>query len=131
MSKTVLKPLIATVVIALTLSACATIEEKLTENGATRLNAEQVKSHIVGKTESWSKGGGYYSPDGILETVWEGATNSGPYTIADDGNVCYEVADWGKECHFYMNDGGSITMIYKNRNVGARDILPGNQLESL
>ncbi len=52
------KPLILMAIAALTLSACATIEEKLTENGATRLNADQVETHIVGKTERWSKGGG-------------------------------------------------------------------------
>ncbi len=130
MNTVILKPVFTSVAL-LTLSACATIEEKLTENGATRLNADQVKSHIVGKTEKWTKGGGYYGPDGILETVWEGATNSGPYTIANDGNVCYEVADWGKECHFYMNDGGSITMIYKGKDGGTHDILQGNQLGSL
>ncbi len=113
------------------LSACANIEEKLSANGATRLDADQVKSHIVGNTERWTKGGGYYNPDGILETVWEGATSSGPYTIAADGNVCYEVKTWDRECHFYMNDGGAVTMIYKNRNVGTRDVLTGDQLSTL
>ncbi len=118
-------------VLTLTLSACATIEEKLTAAGATRLNARQVKSHIVDKTEKWSEGGGYYNPNGTLEVVWKGANESGPYTIADDGNVCYEVADWGKECHFYMNDGGTVTMIYKGKDVGTLDILQGNQLGNL
>ncbi len=124
------KLLITMTVAAISLSACATTEEKLTEAGAKRLNAAQVESHIVGNTEKWTKGGGYYNPNGTLEVVWEGADESGPYTIADDGNVCYQIADWGKDCHFYMKDGETVTMIYKGKDGGARDILQGNQLES-
>lgn len=123
--------LIMAFAIALTLPACATIEEKLTESGATRLNAEQVKTHIVGNTEKWTKGGGFYNPNGTLETLWEGSKSSGPYTIAADGNVCYEVKTWDRLCHFYMNDGGTVKMIYKNRKVGTRDVLKGNQLSKL
>ncbi len=117
--------------IALTLTACATIEEKMTAKGATRLNAEQVKTHIVGNTEKWTKGGGYYNSNGILETVWKGASQSGPYEILGDGKVCYEVKTWSRLCHFYMNDSGTITMIYKGKNVGEREIVTGNQLSSL
>lgn len=116
---------------ALALTACATIEEKMTAQGAIRLDAEQVTNHIVGKTERWSQGGGYYNPDGTLETVWEGSKQSGPYIISDDGEVCYDVRGWKRHCHFYMNDNGSITMIYKGRNVGPRDVLNGNQLATL
>ncbi len=130
MNKAILKPMITSVVV-LSLTACATAEEKLTEAGATRLNAAQVETRIVGNTEKWSKGGGYYNPNGTLEVLWKGANENGPYTIAADGNVCYEVADWGKECHFYMNDGGIITMIYKGKDGGTHDILKGNQLGSL
>lgn len=116
---------------ALTLTACATIEQKMVESGATRLDAQQVKSHVVGKTERWSKGGGYYRPDGTLETVWEGSMQKGPYTIADDGKVCYDVETWDRECHFYMNDSGKIIMIYKKKNVGAHEMFYGNQLSKL
>ena len=123
--------LLITSILALTLTACATIEEKLTENGATRLDAQQVKSHIAGKTEKWSKGAGYYNPNGTLETLWEGVNSSGTYTIAADGNVCYEVETWEKECHFYMNDNGEIIMIYKGKNVGTHELQMGNQLSSL
>ena len=101
------KQLLTTSLIAasIALTACATIEENLTEAGATRLNAAQAKTHIVGKTEKWTNGAGYYNPNGTIETVWEGSKQSGPYTIAADGNVCYEVETWDRLCHFYMNDG--------------------------
>lgn len=117
--------------ILLVLAACAGIEEKMTAKGATRLNAEQVASHIVGKTEKWSKGGGYYNTNGTLETVWKGSAQSGPYAIQDNGTVCYEVEGWDRLCHFYMNDNGTVTMIYKGRNVGAREVMQGNQLSTL
>jgi len=116
---------------ALTLTACATTEQKMLEAGATRLNAAQVKTYIINKTERWSEGGGFYSPDGTLETVWKGSMQEGPYTIADDGKVCYDVKTWDRECHFYMNDNGKIVMIYKRKNVGAREMLDGNQLANL
>jgi len=116
--------------IILVLTACATTEQKMIDAGATRLNATQVKTYIVGKTEKWSNGAGYYNPNGTLETVWEGSKQSGTYTIAADGNVCYEVKTWDRLCHFYMNDGGKITMIYKGKNVGTHDVLAGNQLTS-
>lgn len=113
------------------LSACATIEEKMAAKGATRLNAEQVKNHIVGNTERWSKGGGFYNSNGILETVWNGSSLNGPYEILKNGKVCYEVKTWDRLCHFYMNDGGIITMIYKGKNVGASEVVNGNQLSTL
>jgi hypothetical protein len=113
------------------LSACATVEEKLIESGATRLNGEQAAKHITGYTERWSKGGGYYNPDGKLEVVWNGANLSGPYTISSDGNVCYEVSDWGQECHYYMDDHGSIVLIWKGKNSGVRELMKGNRLSDL
>ncbi len=125
------KLLIMMTTTALALSACATIEEKLAESGATRLNANQVKTLIVGNTEKWTKGGGYYNPNGTIETLWEGSTQSGSYSIAADGNVCFEIADWGKTCYFYMNDGGTIIAIHNNKNMGPRDVLAGNQLSTL
>ena len=106
-------------IVTLGISACASTEQKMMEAGATRLDGAQATAHISGNTEKWSKGGGYYNPNGTLEVGWKGSQLSGPYTVADDGNVCYEVADWGKECHFYMNENGAAIMIYK----GKRNIL--------
>ena len=107
-------------IVTLGLSACASMEQKMMEAGATRLNGTQATAHIAGNTEKWSKGGGYYNPDGTLEVIWEDAELSGPYTVADDGNVCYKVETWGKLCHFYMNDNGTIVMMYKGKNEGVK-----------
>ena len=120
------------IIVTLGLSACVTTEEKMTQAGATRMNGTQATAHISGNTEKWSKGGGYYNPNGTLEVVWSGSQISGPYTVADDGNVCYEVADWGKQCHFYMNENGAAIMIYKGkRNADALEMMAGNKLSEL
>jgi hypothetical protein len=119
-------------IVTLGLSACASTEQKMMEAGATRMNGAQATAHISGNTEKWSKGGGYYNPNGTLEVIWKGAELSGPYTVADDGNVCYEVADWGKECHFYMNENGAAIMIYKGkRKADANEMMAGNKLSQL
>ena len=113
------------------ISACASVEQKMMEAGATRLDKGQAMPHVSGKTEKWTKGGGYYGSNGTLEVVWEGKRLSGPYTIADDGEVCYNVETWGKECHFYMNEGGKVVMMYEGRNVGVKELMSGNQLSGL
>jgi len=126
------KQLLATSLISTTLflTACVTAEEKLIADGATWLDASQVKTHIVGKTEKWSKGGGYYAPNGTIETLWEGAEQSGTYTIAADGTVCYEVETWDKECHYYLNKGGKISLMYNGKYYGEYEVLVGNQLST-
>ena len=116
--------------VALIMSACATVEDKLAESGATRLDGEQAKAHIADHTETWTKGAGYYAADGTLHVVWQGAKLEGPYTVSSDGNVCYKVADWDKECHFYMNDNGRIIMMYKGKDLGVKEIAAGNLLEN-
>ena len=50
---------------------------------------------------------------------------------ADDGNICYNVGTWGKDCHFYMNENGVITMMYKGKNTGSREMMKGNKLSEL
>ena len=115
------------IILALGLSACASVEQKMTETGASRLNGTQATAHISGNTEKWSKGAGYYNPNGTLELVWEGADLSGPYTVAEDGNVCYKVASWGKLCHFYMNDNGTVVSVFKGKWY-VDEIMNGNKL---
>jgi hypothetical protein len=114
--------------LALGLSACASKEQSMMEAGAARLNGTQATAHISGNTEKWSKGAGYYNPNGTLEVTWKGDDLSGPYTVAEDGNVCYKIPGWGKLCHFYMNENGAIVMMYKGENAGAFEIMNGNKL---
>lgn len=119
---------------ALTLSACATIEQKMTEAGATRLDAQQVKTHLSGMTERWTKGGGFYNSDGNIEVVWKAADHSGSWNVSDDGEVCVEVETWDKFCHHYLNDNGEITLIYKKdgkTRADVKEMFNGNQLANL
>lgn len=128
------KLLIMMAIATLTLSACATIEEKLTEKGATRLNAEQVKSHIVGNTERWTKGGGYYSSDGGIDVVWKGSAHTGKWQVSNKGRVCVQVPTWDEFCHHYLDNNGEITLIYKkdgSTRADVKEMFEGNQLSTL
>jgi len=119
---------------ALTLTACATTEQKMMEAGATQLNAAQVKSHIVGKTERWSKGGGFYNADGAIDVVWKGSAHNGKWQVSNDGQVCIQVPTWDEFCHHYLNNNGAITLIYKKdgrTRADVKEMFNGNQLSKL
>ncbi len=118
-------------IVALWLSACALTEQIMVKRGATRLDAAQAIAHIAGNTEKWSKkGGGYYNPNGTIEIIWNGDRFSGPYTVADDGKVCYKAGNWKKECHFYMNDNGTVRMIHHGI-ASVHEMMQGNKLSEL
>ena len=118
----------------LTLSGCATIEQKMIETGATRLNDAQVESHLTGMTEKWSKGGGFYNLDGQMEVVWKGVRQTGTWETSADGTVCYKMPDWDKNCHYYLDNNGEITLIYKKDGktfASVKEMFEGDQLSSL
>ena len=118
----------------LALSACATIDQKMIEAGATRLNGAQVESHLTGMTERWTKGGGFYDKNGQMEVVWKGSQHSGTWAVSDDGEVCYKMPAWDKECHHYLDNNGHITLIYKKDSKTCADVkemFKGNQLSTL
>jgi hypothetical protein len=122
------------VVAVLALSACATLEQKMTEAGATRLDGSQVESHLTGMTERWTKGGGFYNLDGQMEVVWKGTRQSGTWDVSDDGKVCYKMPAWEKECHHYLDNSGQITLIYKKdgkTHADVKEMFTGNQLSTL
>jgi hypothetical protein len=117
-------------VTVLALSACATIDQKMMDAGATRLNGAQVKSHLIGMTEIWSKGGGFYGSNGKMEVVWEGSKQPGTWEVADDGVVCYKIPIWKRNCHHYLNDKGTITLMWQGR-PSVKEMFNGNQLANL
>jgi hypothetical protein len=117
--------------IVLGLSACASVEQKMIDAGATRLNGVQASSRIVGNTERWPEGGAYYNSNGTVEVIWEGAELSGPYTVWNDGSVCYTISNWKMHCHHYMNEKGAVVMMYQGKNLGVRKIMTGNKLSQL
>ena len=126
------KRLIATSLItaSLILSACTSTYQKMLDAGATRLNDKQVKTHLVNRTERWSKGGGYYQADSKIDIVWKGSDYRGEWQVSDDGEVCVMVPTWDKFCHHYLNDNGSITMMYEGKPT-VKEMFKGNQLSTL
>ena len=117
-------------ILSLGLAACVSNAQKMMQAGATRLNGDQVRDHITGMTERWARGGGYYDADGSIEVVWKGKKRSGTYEVSDDGEVCYQVADWKKYCHHYLDDNGRITLVYRD-NPDLKEMMPGNKLSEL
>jgi hypothetical protein len=117
-------------------SACVTVsgisdEVALTEAGATRLDAAQVKAHVIGKTEQWDRGGAYYMADGELRVVWAKVFSDGSWEVSDDGTLCYQVPRWQERCHIYMNHEDMILTLEDDRNIGTRQLLEGNKLSVL
>ena len=113
------------------ISTCLTDGEKLSLEDATRLSGAQVKAHVSGRTEVWFKGGGYYSPDGKLQVKWRKGWQTGSWKVSDDGELCYEIPNLGKECHSYMDNAGAITMVKGANNLGVKKMLEGNKLRGL
>lgn len=123
-------------ILAIGVSACVTIsgtsdEEALTLAGATRLNPEQVKAHLTGKTEEWDHGGAYYMEDGQLRVIWRKVFSDGSWEVADDGTLCYQVPRWEERCHFYMNHDDQIVVLEDGRNLGPRQLHDGDKLAAL
>lgn len=112
------------------LSACTSAYQKMLDSGATRLNGAEVKTHLTNMTERWSKGGGYYQGDGNIDIVWKDAPYSGTWQVSDDGEVCVQVPTWDEFCHHYLNDNGTITLMYQGKPT-VKEMFKGNQLSAL
>lgn len=127
--------LIPAILLILTLAACATggisDEEKLLQAGAVRLDAEQVKSHVSGKTEEWRHGGGYYKEDGSLRIKWLKVYSNGTWEVAEDGTLCYEVPRWEKRCQSYLRKDDTVFTLEEGRNLGAQTLYDGDNLNAM
>jgi len=110
---------------------CASDEEILTQAGAVRLTPEQVRALVSGYTEDWIHGGAYYHADGELEVKWRKVRYRTTWTISDDGKICYQLKNWQRRCHFYMQHEGEILMLDEGQNIGARNLYTGNRLSAL
>lgn len=113
------------------ISTCLTDDAKLSLEDATRLSGAQAKAYVSGRTEVWFKGGGYYNPDGELKVKWRKGWQTGSWKVSADGEVCYEIPKFGKECHSYMDNAGTITMVKDGNNLGVKKMLEGNKLRGL
>ena len=96
-----------------------------------KLTQSEVMAHISGKTETWTKGGGYYAEDGSMQVVWKGEESKGSWQAKDDGQVCMVVEAWGasEECHEYVNDDGVVKLLFEG-NARVAEIKDGNQISS-
>ena len=111
--------------------AAGTSGEELIKAGATRLNGDQARAHLLDKTEKWTKGGAYYGPNGKMEAIWKGKFRAGTWEVFDDGKVCYALYNWPNLCQFYLNVNGEIMMIYKGKSTGVKVMMDGNKLNDL
>jgi len=102
--------------------------QTLIDAGATRLSAEQARTHVSGNTEFWDEGTVYYNPDGQLELVWHKAKIAGSWEITDDGNVCFTVPKWNKTCHYYLKHDGAIITVSEGNTNGELKVEPGKHL---
>lgn len=96
---------------------------------ASALDSEAVLAHVSGKTETWSKGGGYYAPDGSLSAVWDGEASGGSWRITEDGMICVKLEIWApsEDCHAYNQQGEQVMLVYKGKAT-FREVFDGEQL---
>ena len=58
---------------------------------------QEIETIWTDKTETWTKGAGFYGAGGVLEGVWDGDTVQGEWYAESDGRLCENVAKWGGE----------------------------------
>lgn len=88
---------------------------------------------VSGKTHAWENyNGAYYSPDGRLDTLWDGEKETGTWSVNDKGALCWHVPSWGNEpCEsFYMGPEGLVS-VHKGKEAPADELREGNVLNSL
>lgn len=128
--------LIPACVLAAALSACAngsglSDEEALRQRGAVRLDGNQVKQRVSGKTVQWTRGGGYYMADGKLRARWRKAYSIGSWEVSSNGQLCYQLPKWERRCQVFMDLDGEILLLDDGRNIGAMPVYDGDKLSSL
>ena len=123
---------LACVIFVSLLAACASPREKLIESGATPYTEAEVKELVTGKTEIWTKGAGYYGPDGTLNVRWKGEDLTGTWSTTKNGETCHNVAAWGSiPCTEYFHDGDKLTRVFRaiSRTVSIdENYLDGNRV---
>ena len=115
------------------LAACQTASEKLADSGATPYTKDELTMALSGMTAVWIEGGGYYAPDGTLDTLWKGVRETGTWEITDAGEVCLIVESWGTtmcEAYYHSADGSAITVSH-GVLAPASTIQMGNKLDEL
>jgi hypothetical protein len=94
---------------------------------------EQTIALVSGKTHAWENyNGAYYAPDGKLYTLWDGAKESGKWSVNDEGALCWHVPSWGNgPCEQYFDGPEGLMSLYKGQEGLADELREGNVLDSL
>lgn len=98
------------------LAACTSkhlLEKQLVNNGAERMNAEEVTRYLSGNTQQWDNGGAYFLPDGAVYVKWGGKIYpERKWVVDDDGKVCILFLDGAKSsCSSYFRLDGKVWVI--------------------
>jgi hypothetical protein len=129
--------IVATILIALTLSACTTAQEALIESGMTKMSQAEVVSLFEGNTEKWgAEGAAYYAPNGNMQWLWKEEKGTGKWSVNDEGILCLNIEVWyGKDdfCNWeYYRKGDTITSYgFKKRDTNKSTIAKYTEGNSL
>ena len=63
-------------------------------DGGKLLGKAEVLELVTGNTVKWTKGAGYYKPDGTLIFKWKGSDGEGKWRVNDEGTECWIVDKW-------------------------------------
>jgi hypothetical protein len=103
--------------------------EPLIKQGAQRLSTTEVRSMIVGKTETWGsdnsgRQAGYYAPDGMVSYKYQGKRITEKYSISGNGTVCFKSGG----CHYYLRYQGKVVVVWNGKTRGTKSYRSGNRL---
>ena len=130
-------------IVSFGLLACATgteFEKKLQQEGAKRMNAEQVTAHLAGKTQKWNNGGAYFNPNGTVLVKFGGKVYpKRTWTVDDDGKVCILLPDgYVTSCSAYFDKEGKVWVVNleifgeaQQTEGGLDTVVEGNQLSDI
>ena len=110
---------------------CPIDEETLVQAGAERLTADQVRARVAGNTEEWTHGGAYYHSDGKLEVKWRKVNYKATWEVNADGALCYQLPNWKRRCHYYLDKAGQIYLVEEGKGVRVAAIYDGNRIRQL
>lgn len=130
-------------IVSFGLLACATgttFEKKLQQEGAKRMNPEQVTTHLAGKTQKWNNGGAYFNSDGTVLVKFGGKVYpKRTWTVDDDGKVCILLPNgYVTSCSAYFDKDGKVWVVNleifgeaQQTEGGLDTVLEGNQLSAI
>ncbi len=104
----------------------------LPEN-ATRFTRGELYAYLAGNTQVWDpNGGAHYAEDGTLQTLWDGARDSGTWSTTEHGELCWHIDSWGElPCEAYYHSAGAIMYAYQGDSGPAPELQEGNTLDYL